>query len=63
MRADRTIIHVAKPTDAEHPLLRLLTPSEKHQAMLAAARAKAARIGAKKVRAGNAARDPAHQDG
>jgi hypothetical protein len=45
MKASRTTIHVAKPTPEEQSLLRVLTPAEKLQALLAAARAKAARLG------------------
>lgn len=41
-----TTTYVARPAQDEYSLLRLLSPEEKLQAMLAAARAKAARIGA-----------------
>lgn len=45
MKAARTTVHIAKPAPEEYTLLRLLSPEEKLAAMVAAARAKAARIG------------------
>lgn len=71
MKADRTTIHVARPSPEEQSLLRLLSPAEKLQAMLAAARAKAARIGGidspmdsqKGGKTGDDGDGLAHQDG
>lgn len=44
MKSERTTVHVAMPTKEERELLRLLTASEKLEAMLEAARRKAVRL-------------------
>jgi hypothetical protein len=71
MRADRTTVHIARPAPDEYVLLRLLSPAERLQAMLTAARAKAATLGTidagsdtgKGVPTGNDEADLAHQEG
>lgn len=45
MKQERTTVHVAKPSQEERDLLRLLTAAEKLAALVEAARAKAARLG------------------
>ena len=70
MRADRTTVHIARPAPEEYVLLRLLSPEERLQAILTAARAKAATLGTidagtdtgKEVQAGSDGADLAHQD-
>jgi hypothetical protein len=71
MKPSRTTVHIAKPEQDEYSLLRLLSPEEKLQVLLAAARAKAARIGTidagsdtgKEARAGSDEADLGQQDG
>jgi len=71
MKPSRTTVHIAKPAQDEYSLLRLLSPEEKLQVLLAAAKAKAARIGAndsgndtgKEDLTGSDDTDLAHQDG
>jgi hypothetical protein len=63
---ERMTIHIKRPTEEDHALLRLLSPAEKLQALLAAAKAKAARLGTKdtqrEIEAGNESASGAHQD-
>lgn len=45
MKNERTTVHIAMPTSEERDLLRLLTPKEKLEAMVEAAKQKAMRLG------------------